>query len=311
MDTEFTNEFSKEIWSDTYKYHEDANVDATMLRVAKAIASVEDTKEKQEEWSAKFYEMLSSFKVPVGGRIYANAGTSYTQTTLLNCYVGPEIDYDKDSLAGILKVLGDQSHTLKSEGGWGYNFSFIRPRGAFIHGIGVETPGSVRYMELFDKASDIITSGSGTDSTNNKKKKGKIRKGAMMGVLDCWHPDIAEFITSKQTPGRLSKFNISVNCTDKFMDLVNTDQDADWDLVFPDTQHPKYKEVWKGDLEGWLSLGYPVKVYKTVKVGWLWDLIMKSTYNRAEPGVLFLDRANKLNELNYRVKISATNPLAT
>lgn len=309
MKTTFTNDFSEEIWRTTYKYHEDKNIDDTLKRVAKAVASVEDTEIKREEWSSKFYDMLSEFKCTSGGRIYANAGTDYSSTTMLNCYVGPEVDYDKDSLKGILKVLSDQSHTLKSEGGWGYNFSFIRPRGAFIYGIGVETPGSVRYMELFDKSSDIITSGSGISGEKNKKKKGKIRKGAMMGVLDCWHPDIIEFITAKQAAGKLSKFNISVNCTNEFMDLVKQNDDTlEWDLIFPETTHSKYKEEWKGDIDKWREKGYPVKVYKTVNVQWLWDLIMKSTYNRAEPGVLFLDRANELNELNYRSKIYATNP---
>lgn len=306
----FTNDFSEEIWNTTYKYHEDNTVDDTWKRVAVAVASVEETEEKKTEWSEKFYEMLKEFKCTSGGRIYSNAGTDYSGTTLLNCYVGPEVEEDKDSLEGILKVLRDQAHTLKSEGGWGYNFSFIRPRGAFIYGIGVETPGAVRYMELFDKSSDIITSGSGVSpKEKNKKRKGKIRKGAMMGVLDCWHPDVIEFIKAKQTSGRLTKFNISVNCTDEFMEKVKKDDPAlEWDLVFPDTTYYKYNTDWKGDLKDWKSKGYPVKVYNTVKVQWLWNLIMESTYNRAEPGVLFLDRANALNELNYRVNIYATNP---
>lgn len=311
LDTEFTNDFSKEVWESTYKYYDDSDIDSTMHRVAKDVAGAETTDALKVEWADKFYDMLSDFKCTSGGRIYANAGTSYGGVTMLNCYLGPEVDYDKDSLDGILKVVRDQAQTLKSEGGWGYNMSFIRPRGAFIHGIGVETPGAVRYMELFDKVSDIITSGSGDETTDNKKKKGKIRKGAMMGVLDCWHPDISEFITAKQTQGRLSKFNLSVNCTDEFMELVNKqDEELDWDLVFPDTTFHMYDKEWKGDLKDWVSRGYPTKVYKTVKVQWLWDLIMKSTYDRAEPGVLFLDRANKLNEMNYRATIYATNPLA-
>jgi ribonucleoside-diphosphate reductase alpha chain len=308
--TEFTNDFSEEVWASTYKYHKDKNVDDTLMRVAKAAASVEKTEAKKEEWTEKFYDMLGGFKNTSGGRIYANAGTDYNGVTLLNCYVGPEVTGTKDSLDGILKVLRDQAQTLKSEGGWGYNFSFIRPRGAFIYGVGVETPGAVRYMELFDKSSDIITSGSGLNGSDNKNKKGKIRKGAMMSVLDCAHPDVIEFIQAKQTSGRLSKFNMSVNCTDEFMNLVAKNDDSlDWDLIFPETTHPNYDEEWKGDLSDWIEKGYPVKVYKTVKVQWLWNLIMESTYNRAEPGVLFLDRANDLNELNYLVKIVASNPL--
>ena len=238
-----------------------------------------------------------------------------------NCYVGPRVKYDTDSLDGILTHLRSQAHTLKSEGGWGENFSYIRPRGAFIHGIGVETPGAVKYMELFDKSSEIITSGSGKKSLN-KKAKGKIRKGAMMGVMDVWHPDIIEFITAKQQPGRLTKFNVSVNCTDEFMNKVvsvlklkqekASEEEiaaADvWNLRFPDTSFAKYKEEWDGNMIAWEAKGYPVKVYQTISALWLWNLIMESTYNRAEPGVLFLDRANYFLPLNYAETVFATNP---
>jgi ribonucleoside-diphosphate reductase alpha chain len=308
-DTTFTNDFSKELWGSTYRYKNEESVDETMQRVAKAIASVEATESKKEEWSEKFYEMLSGFNCTLGGRIYANAGTNYTGTTLLNCYVGPEIEKEKDSLKGILEVLGHQAQTLKSEGGCGYNFSFIRPRGSMIHGIGVETPGAIRYMELFDKASDIITSGSGVSKSKDTNKKGKIRKGAMMGVLDCWHPDVMEFIRAKQTQGRLSKFNISVNCTDEFMEkVISDDPDEEWTFIFPDHRHEDYDTIWKGDIKDWKERGLPVVEHETVKVKWLWDLIMESNYNRAEPGVLFLDRANALNESNYISTIYATNP---
>lgn len=309
--TQFIDSFSEEVWRSTYKDFKDENVDDTLKRVAKAVASVEKSEELKQEWEANFYQMLSDFNVTVGGRIYSNAGTEWGGTTLMNCFVGPRENNDIDSLDGILTALRNQAQTLKSEGGWGENFSYIRPRGSFIHGIGVETPGAVKYMELFDKSSEIITSGSGKKS-KNKKAKGKIRKGAMMGVLDVWHPDIVEFITAKQQSGRLSKFNVSVNCTDEFMEKViraiETGQDEQWELRFPDTQHPKYKKDWYGDLKSWLDKGYPVDVHNTVSVLDLWEMIMKSTYNRAEPGVLFLDRANYFNPLNYGETIMATNP---
>jgi len=221
------------------------------------------------------------------------------------CFVGPRGDYDIDSIEGIYAHLLSQSLTLKSEGGWGENFSYIRPRGSFIHGIGVESPGAVKYMELFDKASDIITAGSGKKS-KNKKAKGKIRKGAMMGVMDVWHPDILEFITAKQQAGRLTKFNISVNCTDDFMAAVKNDEQ--WELIFPNTKFEAYKAEWNGDMALWQSKGYPTVVYDTISAKELWDKIMQGTYNRAEPGVLFLDRANYFNPLNYLEKIFATNP---
>ena len=320
--TEFVDSFSEEIWEQTYKFYEDNNVDDTLKRVAKAVANVEETEELQKKWEKIFYEdLLQSFVAVPGGRILSNAGTDYRGTTLFNCYVGPIPDRNLDSLDGILKVLRDQAQTLKSEGGWGMNFSFIRPRGAFIEGIGVESPGAVRFMELFDKSSEIVTSGSGLEK-KSKRAKGKIRKGAQMGVLDVWHPDIMEFITAKQTPGRLTKFNVSVNCTDEFMDLISRlhmmkrkkyypskiERLDKWDLIFPDTQFEKFNDEWDGDIAAWKAKGYPVIIYNTVKATALWEMIMESTYNRAEPGVLFLDRANHLNPLRYAEKIRATNP---
>lgn len=341
VDTIFQDPFSEEVWASTYKDHSDRNVDANFMRVAISIASAEQSPEKREEWTAKFYDMLTNFKGVAGGRITANAGTDWAGTTFANCYVGPLPDRDLDSINGIYKVLVDQANTLKSEGGWGMDFSWIRPRGSFINGIGVESPGSVRFMELFDKSSEIVTAGSG-EKSKNKKAKGKIRKGAMMATMAVWHPDVVEFIKAKQTPGRLSKFNMSVNCTDKFMDRVNAlhknkqfaeiaatrdrgfseerkakdaavfakthDELDKWDLEFPDTTHEQYKAVWKGDIEAWKAKGYPVVVHETVSVTWLWNLIMESTYNRNEPGVLFLDRANYFAPLSYAEKILSTNP---
>ena len=321
--TSFQDSFSEDVWRSTYKDHKDNTVDDTFWRVARAIASVEETPELQSTWAKNFYDMMTNFKVVPGGRILANAGTEFKGTTLLNCFVLPNPKHDMDSIEGILEYLRYQSLTLKSEGGAGACANFCRPRGAFIQGIGVETPGSVKFFELFDKSSEIITSGSGLKSTN-KKAKGKIRKGAQMLSLSCYHPDIIEFITAKQTAGRLSKFNMSVDCPDAFMDkvtLVNmlkqkgapqSEIDAiTWDLIFPDTNDSHYKKEWFGDFEGWISKRYPMKVYQTVKVEWLWNLITQSTYNRNEPGILFLDRANKFNPLVYAEKVATTNPCLT
>src|SRR5271157_2485224 len=241
MVTEFKDDFSREVWCSTYKDFGDTTVDDTMMRVAKYVASAE-TEDKQQEWTKKFFDLLSDFKVTAGGRIYANAGTEYGGTTLMNCFVSPRPATHVDSLPGILQDILNQTQTLKSEGGWGQNFSFIRPRGAFIKGVGVETPGAVKYMEIYDKTSDVITAGSGRKS-NNTKAKGKIRKGAMMAVLDVWHPDIIEFITAKQQPGRLTKFNVSVNCTDQFMgkilEVVKLDQEIGMEQQF-DTPDDNY-----------------------------------------------------------------------
>jgi ribonucleoside-diphosphate reductase alpha chain len=170
-ETTFQDTFSEEIWDSTYRYHQDITIDDTFRRVAKAIASVEETEELRVEWEEKFYDMLTDFKVVPGGRIISNAGTDFKGTSLINCFVSGRHSNDIDSIEGISKHLLWQMQTLKSEGGWGENFSYIRPRGSFIHGIGVESPGTVKYMELFDKSSDIITAGSGKKSTNKKAKK--------------------------------------------------------------------------------------------------------------------------------------------
>jgi len=331
--TTFVDSFAEDVWIQTYKDHKDTDhVDSTMRRVAKAIASVEKTKELRHQWEEAYFDLLSDFKGTCGGRTYANAGTEWDGTTLLNCFVSPRRAHNIDSMDNIVEDLRNQIMTLKSEGGWGQDFSWLRPRGAFIEGIGVETPGAVKFMEMYDKSSEIVTAGSGRKSTN-VKAKGKIRKGAMMGVLACWHPDIIEFITAKQQSGRLTKFNMSVNCTDKFMERVleirklsgiigdmeaktidATDERAqlaaldNWDLIYPDTMHARYRPEWDGNIEKWLAEGLPVTVFQTVSVKWLWNLIMESTYNRAEPGILFLDRANEYNPANYMETIVATNP---
>lgn len=342
--TEFEDPFSREIWESTYKHHSDATVNDTFWRVARYVAGAEETEVLRQEWASKFYDMLTGFKCTPGGRILANAGAGWNGTTMANCFVSPRGSYDIDSIPGIMTDIENQAQTLKSEGGWGQNFSWLRPRGAFIHGVGVETPGAVKYMEIYDKVSDVITAGSGRKIAQSKAKP-KIRKGAMMGILDCWHPDIVEFITAKQQPGRLTKFNMSVNCTDEFMAkvirareiegkmdrlskrILRTQGDATglrkehaalneqfeeadrWSLRFPETTYASYKEEWDGDIKGWEAKGYPTIEYRQVSVLWLWNLITESTYNRNEPGVLFLDRANHYDPLSsYHHKIVATNP---
>lgn len=249
-----------------------------------------------------------------------------------NCYLSPAPKYDMDSIEGIMEVLKNQVLTLKFEGGWGLNCSFIRPRGSYIEGIGVRTPGAVKYLELFDKSSEIITEGPGEYYTESKEKtpkneKKKIRKGAMMLCLSCWHPDIYEFISAKQKPFHLTKMNMSVNVTNAFMDILNrvnelvknnaSQEEIDavdfWQLRFPDTAFEKYKSEWDGDLDKWEKKGYPVKVYRTVRATDLWEALMQSTSNRSEPGVLFLDRANETHCANYipELQLVGTNPCLT
>jgi ribonucleoside-diphosphate reductase alpha chain len=214
--TIFTNDFSREVWESTYKYHTDNSVDDTILRVAKDLASIEND---PEYWTAKFQEMLSNFAFVPGGRITSNAGTGLKGTTYLNCFVSGPGGVAQDSMEGIFRELRHLALILKSEGGYGINADFMRPRGAFIEGIGVESPGAVKMLDMWNTISSVITEGSGKKK-KTKEGKNKIRKGAMMTVLSIWHPAIEEFIVAKQTEGVLSKFNMSVGITDDFMNAV-------------------------------------------------------------------------------------------
>ena len=322
--TEFTNDFSKEIYELTYKLN-DETIDDTFRRVAKAVADVEV--ENKNKWEESFFDLLSDFKFVPGGRILSNAGSEISGTTLINCFVDGFIGEDVDSMNEIMDALKRQAMILKSEGGYGFNISSLRPRGSFINGISNETPGVVKILEMWDKQSEIITEGSGKIS-NNKNAKKKIRKGAQLVCLSDWHPDIDEFITVKQTSGKLTKFNMSVGISDRFIDaIINRKQ---WILEFPDydytgppsdemklwnekyigfTVKELYKKLWDGNLIKWKDAGFPTKIYKTYQdANELWDLIMKSTYNRNEPGVLFLDTINNMNNLWYCEYIDATNP---
>lgn len=308
----FDYDFSKEIWADNTKYEEETCVEESFKRVAVAIASVEK-EDLREKWGKIFASALIDRQFCPAGRILANAGTKYSGTTLFNCSTSPLIKYDADSLDGIMETLRIQSQTLKSESGWGHNFSWIRPRGSLIKGIGVESPGAVKYMELFNKSSEIITSGSGKDGKKKGQKK-KIRKGAQIAFVDCWHPDVEEFITAKRVANRLDKFNVSVGCYDDFMEAVDrvetTGHDEEWNLIFPDTNFHAYKEEWNGNIYLWKSKGYPVIVHKTVSVKYLWDLIMRSTYDYNDPGIFYFDVANRTHLLNYvsAYHINSCNP---
>lgn len=301
---------SVEVWNDNYRQPDEIVREDTWNRVAEACAKIEnsDVRTKIEE---DFKKILYNDRFVPGGRILSNIGnTDRKNTTLFNCYVHNPKDIglkDCDSIDGIYDLLKAQAKTLQSEGGFGVNASWLRPAGTYIEGIGSRTPGPIKFMELWDKSSEIITVGSNKiRGSREKSEKIKIRKGAMMLVLNVWHPDIKEFITAKQTPGVLTKFNMSVGITEGFMNAVI--EDSMWELKYPDTKHPKYKEEWFGFIEEWEEKGYPVIVHETIKAKDIWNLIMESTYNRAEPGVLFLDTYNKLNPLYYSEKIATTNP---
>ena len=307
----FNEIISQNIWDVTYRVHGENSISDTLERVARNCASVEPSDIREEKYK-EFLWLLSDFRGSTGGRITANIGVDeLTSTTLYNCFVHNAADLnikDIDSINGIFSMLKSQAHTLKSEGGYGTNFSWIRPRGTYIRGIGARTPGVIKFMELWDKSAEIITMGDDSVSKLDSKtyEKKKIRKGAQMGVLCCWHPDIEQFINAKLIPGKFTKFNISVGITSGFMQAVLNDDS--WDLKFPDTSFERYDLEWSGDLEKWESKNYPIIVYKTIKAKTLWESIMKATYSRNDPGVIFLDIANKMNPLSYAENIMATNP---
>lgn len=236
---------------------------------------------------------------------------SYVVSNIIakNCFVDGFQDTNQDSVDGIYSALHRQASILKSEGGYGFCIDVLRPCGAHITGIANQSPGAVKFAELWDKSSEIITAGSGKKS--RKDQKNFIRKGAQMITMSCWHPDIIEYIEAKKTPGRLSKFNMSVLCTDKFMQAVENDKD--WELIFPNYEkYPAlYKKHWDGNINKWKQIAQAddaVIVYETIKARSLWERIMENTYNRNEPGVLFVDNMNKMNNLYYCEWINATNP---
>jgi len=306
----FNKPISLDIWETTYRGPDDNSINDTWNRIASACSSVEK-EEIRENIYDDFMWLLSDFRGSPGGRITANIGINARMaTTLYNCFVHSPLDLEMcnvDSIDGIYNLLKAQAHTLKSEGGYGMNFSWLRPAGAYVRGIGGRTPGVVKFMELWDKSAEIITIGDESNKlSSNKNEKKKIRKGAQMGVLCCWHPDIESFIDAKLVPNRLTKFNMSVGITNGFMDAVMTN--SDWDLKFPDTECIEYDKEWKGDIYDWESKGLPIVVYKTVKAQDLWNKIMEATYTRNEPGVLFLDIINKLNPLYYAETVATTNP---
>lgn len=307
----FTNSFSYETWYQKYKAPEDNRIEDTWRRVAKKLASVERDK---KEWEEKFYELMRGFSFVPGGRILSNAGSQFKGTSYLNCFVDGPRTPDADSLDGIYAALHRQATILKSEGGYGFCANFMRPRGAKVGGVGIQTPGAVKFLDLWDRSSEIITAGSGKKS--KKGEKNFIRKGAQMVTMSIMHPDIEEFIEAKRTPGRLTKFNMSVLITDDFMRCV--DKDGEWQLRFPNYEaYPKiYKKRWVGNFKEWEQLASesdesdepPFVVYKTVKARDLWNKIMKSTYDFNDPGVLFEDNINNYNNLYYCEYINSTNP---
>ncbi|GAB4439066.1 MAG: adenosylcobalamin-dependent ribonucleoside-diphosphate reductase [Anaerolineae bacterium] len=257
-------------------------------RVAAGIAAVEST-EKQQEWQQNFRWLLDDWKFVPGGRILTAAGTDQN-LTFYNCYVIPS---PEDSREGIMDTLTQMTEIMSRGGGVGINISSLRPHHAYVKGVNGRSSGAVSWGELYSFVTGLI-------------EQGGSRRGALMLIMNVWHPDVLEFITSKRTMGRITNANISVGITDSFMDAVHAD--ADWELVFPDTSTPDYDQLWNGDLAAWQANGLPVVVHKTLKARDIWNAIIESAWASAEPGVFFVERYNKMSNSWYFAPILCTNP---
>ncbi len=257
-------------------------------RVARGLAEVE-APEKQQEWQEKFRWLLDEWKFIPGGRILTAAGTDQN-LTFYNCYVIPS---PKDSREGIMSTLTQMTEIMSRGGGVGINISSLRPHHAYVKGVNGRSSGAVSWGELYSFVTGLI-------------EQGGSRRGALMLIMNVSHPDVMEFINSKRTMGKITNANISVGITDDFMEAVK--QDADWDLVFPDTSDPDYDEIWDGNLEAWQALNKPVVVHKTMRARDIWNSIIESAWASAEPGIFFVERYNKMSNSWYYAPILCTNP---
>ncbi|MHA0857828.1 adenosylcobalamin-dependent ribonucleoside-diphosphate reductase [Paenibacillus sp. CMAA1364] len=258
-------------------------------RLANAMSSVEETPELQEEWKGKFRYLLDDWKLVPGGRIAAGAGAS-EELTLFNCYVIPS---PKDSRGGIMNTLSEMTEIMARGGGVGINLSSLRPKRSIVKGVNGSSSGAVSWGGLFSYTTGLI-------------EQGGSRRGALMLMMNDWHPDILEFITVKQTMGQVTNANLSVCVSNGFMKAVK--EDLDWELVFPDTTTPDYNEVWDGDLDKWKQAGRKVIPYRTVKAREIWNTITEAAWKSAEPGIVFMERYNDMSNSWYFNPIICTNP---
>ena len=279
---------SRDVLAEKYFKPGESSLEQLYGRVARALASVEKP-ELRAEWEQKFLTNLHAGAIGAG-RIMSAAGTDI-QATLINCFVQPVGDaiqgVDDEGYPGIYEALREAAETMRRGGGVGYDFSRIRPKGAFVKGTHSIASGPCSYMNVFDQSCSTVESAGS-------------RRGAQMGVLRIDHPDVAEFITAKRTPGRWNNFNVSVGVSDAFMQAVANG--TDWELVHKAKPGQKVLEG------GGYQRADGLWVYRKLPARELWDTIMQSTYDFAEPGILFLDQIGRDNNLNYCEKIEATNP---
>jgi ribonucleoside-diphosphate reductase alpha chain len=278
---------SSDVLSEKYFKGSESSAEEIYQRVAGALASVEST--DHELWRERFLANLRLGAIGAG-RIMSAAGTDL-EATLINCFVQPVGDsiqgVDKDGYPGIYEALREAAETMRRGGGVGYDFSRIRPRGAAVRTTHSLASGPCSYMNVFDQSCGTVESAGS-------------RRGAQMGVLRIDHPDILEFVGAKRTPGRWNNFNVSVAVPDAFMRAVT--DDLDWPLLHPAAAS-----------ESLIAAGAHQRadgqwVYRSVKARELWDTVMRSAYDYAEPGILFIDRINADNNLRYCEHIAATNP---
>ena len=260
--------------------------DDVKKRVSTALAKGE-SEEIREHVAESFENILFDYFIP-GGRILAGAGQK--GLTLQNCFVLPAPD---DSRGGIMDSVKEMAETHSRGGGVGLNLSSLRPRYSKVIGVNGSSSGAVSWGKMFNLSTGLI-------------EQGGSRRGATMLMIDVWHPDVMEFITSKQKAGEFENSNMSVCITDDFMTALAAD--ADWDLIFPDTTDPEYDAFWDGDIRGWIDIGKDVIVYDTVKASSIWNAIISSAWASAEPGLHFIDRSNKMSNSWYFARLQATNP---